>query len=82
MEKLISFDSGSDMLALQAFMVFAEMPSIPAAFFRLDFTMKVSILSEEIGCAFSNFALIETTLGCVSISSGVRTLPMSPATFA
>ena len=49
--------------------------------------MKVSILSEEIGlnwngCAFSNFAMIETTLGCVSISSGARILPMPPATFA
>ena len=32
MEKLISFDSGSDMLALQAL---AEMPSIPQAFLRL-----------------------------------------------
>ena len=31
-EKLISFDSGSDMLALQAFMVFAEMGSIPVVF--------------------------------------------------
>ena len=49
MEKLISSDNGSDMLALQAFMVFAEMPSIPVAFFRLDLSMRVSILSEEIG---------------------------------
>ena len=35
MEKLISFDSGPDMLALQAFMVLAEMPSIPQAFLHL-----------------------------------------------
>ena len=35
MEKLISLDRGSGMLALQAFMVFAEMPSIPVAFLRL-----------------------------------------------
>ena len=35
MEKLISFDNGSDMLALQAFMVFAEMPSNPVAFLGL-----------------------------------------------
>ena len=35
MEKLISFDSGPDMLLLQAFMVLAEMPSIPQAFLRL-----------------------------------------------
>ena len=87
MEKLISLDSGSHMLALQAFMVFAEMPSIPVAFFTLDFSMRISILSGEIGlkskvCAFSNFEQIDTTLGCVSISSGARTLPMSPATFA
>ena len=31
-EKLISFDSGSDMLALHAFMDFAEIPSIPMTF--------------------------------------------------
>ena len=65
MEKLISFDSGHDMLA---FMVLAEMQSIPQAFFTLDFSMKVSRLSGVIGltskgCAFSNFELIETTLG-------------------
>ena len=35
MEKLISLDSGSDMLALQAFMVFAEMPPIPVTLFHL-----------------------------------------------
>ena len=35
MEKLISSDNGSDMLALPAFMVFAEMPSIPVAFLCL-----------------------------------------------
>ena len=46
MEKVISSDNGSDMLALQAFMVFAEMPSIPEDFFRLDLSMRVSILSE------------------------------------
>ena len=56
MEKLISFDSGPDMLALQSFMVLAEMPSIPQAF-SLNFSMRVSILSGEIGlkskgCAF------------------------------
>ena len=50
MEKLISLDSGSHMLALQAFMVFAEMPSIPVAFFTLDFSMRISKVS-----AFSNF---------------------------
>ena len=49
--------------------------------------MRISILSGEIGlkskgCAFSIFEQIDTTLGCVSISSGPRTLPMSPATFA
>ena len=31
-EKLISFDSGSDMLVLHAFMDFAEIPSIPITF--------------------------------------------------
>ena len=35
MKKLISFDSGPDMLALQVFMVLAEMPSIPQAFLHL-----------------------------------------------
>ncbi len=37
MEKLISLDSGSDMLALQAFMFFVEIPSIPVVF-TLDFS--------------------------------------------
>ena len=32
MEKLTSFDNVSDMIALQAFVVFAEMPSIQVAF--------------------------------------------------
>ena len=49
MEKLISLDSGSDMLALQAFMGFAKIPSIPVALFTLDFSMRLSILSWEIG---------------------------------
>ena len=37
------------MLALQAFMCFAEMPSIPVAFFTLDFSVRISMLSGEIG---------------------------------
>ena len=58
-----------------------------SGFFTLDFSMRISILSGEIGLkskvsGFSNFEQIDTTLGCVSISSGARTLPMSPATFA
>ena len=70
MEKLISFDSGPDMLALQAFMVLAEMPSIPQAFFTLDFSMKVSRLSGVIGlkskgCAFSNFELIVLSINSI-----------------
>ena len=47
MEKLISIDSGSDMLALQAFF-FVEITSIPVVF-TLNFSMRVSILSGEIG---------------------------------
>ena len=48
MEKLISIDSGSDMLALQAFMFFVEITYIPVVF-TLNFSMRASILSGEIG---------------------------------
>ena len=48
--KLISFNNGSDMLALQAmFYVFCRNAVFSGGFFRLDLSMRVSILSEEIG---------------------------------
>ena len=52
MEKFIRFDSGSDMLPLQAFRVFADIPSTPVAFFELDFSMKDLTLSAEIHRTF------------------------------
>ena len=49
MEKLISFDSGPDMLALQAFYGFSRNVVYSTGYFTLDFSMKVSILSGVIG---------------------------------
>ena len=79
MEKLISLDSGSDMLALQALMFFVEIPSIPVVF-TLDFSSFVYFhgrLVESRNVVHSQILKkLKKTLRCVSISSGARTLPM------
>ena len=61
MEKLISLDSGSDMLALQAFMVFAEMPSIYTIYHTnsSDVTTK---LHETSACGCNNKKVIQQEL--------------------
>ena len=48
-ERFINFASGSEIVLLQDFMIFAGMPSTPVAFFELDLVMNVFMISEVTG---------------------------------
>ena len=85
-ERFINFASGSEIVLLQDFMIFAGMPSTPVAFFELDLVMNVFMISEVTGLkskavGAGMWAVIFWMLGWFNMSSGIGTDDMSWAAF-
>ena len=81
-EWFINFASGSEIVLLQDFIIFAGMPSTPGAFRALDLEMKVSMLSQVKGLkskavGTGMWSVIFWMLGWFNMSSGIGTDVMS-----
>ena len=85
-EWFINFASGSEIVLLQDFIIFAGMASTPVAFLDLDIDMKVSVLSEVTGLKSKAvvaglWSVIFWMLGWFNMSFGIGTDDMSWAAF-